>query len=128
MTLGPFDFVNSINSSSKEDLMKDDPEFEKKYNPYLTNKALSYFNDTLGHANRMNMLYHLDNKLQYHYYLNIVRPRQRRSKWHKKPQQNEDIEAIKEYYGYNNKKAEDVLNILSTEQIRTIKNRVKGYS
>ncbi len=127
MTLGPFDFVNSINSSFKEDLMKDDPEFEKKYNPYLTNKALSYFNDTLGHANRMNMLYHLDNKLQYHYYLNIIRPRNRRSKWYKKID-TPDVEVVQKYYGYNTKKAQEALSILSPDQIAIIRKRINGWS
>ncbi len=127
MTLGPFDFVNSINSSFKEDLMKDDPEFEKKYNPYLTNKALSYFNDTLGHANRMNMLYHLDNKLQYHYYLNIIRPRNRRSKWYKKIDTT-DVEVVQKYYGYNTKKAQEALSILSPDQIAIIRKRINGWS
>lgn len=125
--MGPFDFVESINSREKKDILLEEPELEKKYSSFLTNKALSYFNDTLGHANRMNMLYHLDNKLQYHYYLNIIRPRIRRSKWYKKVDI-PDLELIQNYYGYNAKQAQEALSILSPDQIRIIKNRVGGYT
>lgn len=125
--MGPFDFVNSINSSSKTDLMKDDEDAEKLYSPYLTNKALSYHQDTIAHANRMNMNFNLDNKLQYHYYLNIVRPRNRRSKWYKKID-SPDLEIIQQYYGYGPKKAEEALSVLSPDQINTIRKRIKGWS
>ena len=125
--MGPFDFVNSINSSKKEDLMADPEVSEKDYSPFLTNKALSYFNDTIGFANVMNMNYHLDNKLQYHYLLNITRPRVRRSKWHKKLAENADLELIQQYYGYNAKKAQDALAVLSPEQINDIRKRIKGW-
>jgi hypothetical protein len=125
--MSPFDFVESINSREKKDILLEEPEAEKKYSSFLTNKALSYFNDTLGHANRMNMLYHLDNKLQYHYYLNIIRPRIRRSKWYKKVDI-PDLELIQNYYGYNAKQAQEALSILSPDQIRIIKNRVGGYT
>lgn len=125
--MGPFDFVNSINSSKKEDLMADPEVLEKEYSPFLTNKALSYFNDTIGYANVMNMNPHLDNKLQYHYLLNIIRPRVRRSKWHKKLAENTDLEIIQQYYGYSTKKAQVALAVLSPEQINDIKKRIKGW-
>lgn len=125
--MSPFDYVNSINSTAKEDLMGNDENKEKEYSPFLTNKSLSYFNDTIGHANLMNMNWHLDNKLQYHYLLNIVRPRARRSKWHKKLQENGDLEIIQQYYGYNIKKAQMALSIITLDQLMEIKKRVKGY-
>jgi hypothetical protein len=125
--MGPFDFVESINSREKKDILLEEPELEKKYSSFLTNKALSYFNDTIGHANRMNMLYHLDNKLQYHYYLNIIRPRIRRSKWYKKVDI-PDLELIQNYYGYNVKQAQEALSILSPDQINIIRKRLNGWS
>ena len=42
----PFDFVNSINVS-KDNLIEKDPNCEKDYVPFLTNRALSYFPDTV---------------------------------------------------------------------------------
>ena len=39
-----------------------------------------------------------------------------------------DLDYIKEYYGYSNEKAKTALNILSKEQIETIKKRLyKGW-
>ena len=61
----PFDYVNSINSSKKPNLMRDsenDALAEKGYNAYLVNKALSCFPDTLLHANLMNQYHQLENR------------------------------------------------------------------
>lgn len=115
----PFDFVNSINST-KIDIMTDN---EKEYNSFLVNRSLSYFPDTVVIANEMNRYHHIDNKLQYHFLLNIVRKRKRFSKW-LKPQTEDDIEAVKEYYGYNNEKARQVMNLLTNEQIAHIKQKL----
>jgi hypothetical protein len=121
----PFDYVTSI-TYNKNDMMKDtenDQLAESGYNPYLTNKSLSYFPDTLLHANEMNMLNHVDSKLQYSYLLNSIRPKKRFSKWVKK-QEDIDIEAIKEYYKYSTAKAEAALSLLSPQQINEIKKRL----
>ena len=93
---------------------------EAGYNPYLTNKALSYFPDTILYANEMNMHYNADNKLQFQYLLNIVRPKKRFSKWAKR-QDSDDFEAVKQYFKYNNAKTEQAISLLSPEQIEKIK-------
>ena len=121
----PFDYVSAINYT-KKDLMTDtdnDELAEAGYNPYLTNKALSYFPDTILYANEMNMHYNADNKLQFQYLLNIVRPKKRFSKWAKRQEDN-DFDAVKEYYGYNNTKTEQALSLLSPEQLNIIKKRL----
>lgn len=84
---------------------------------------MSYFYDTVGIANVMNRYHHLDNKLQYHFLINIIRKRKRFSKW-MKPETESDIEVIKEYYGYSNDKAKQVLSLLSPENIKSIKQKV----
>jgi REP element-mobilizing transposase RayT len=71
----------------------------------------------------MNRYHHIDSKLQYHFLLNIVRKRKRFSKW-VKPEIENDIEMVKEYYGYSNDKARQILPLLSAEQLKTIKNKV----
>jgi hypothetical protein len=120
-TVTPFDFLNTINST-KKDLMED-PDNENKYVSFVVNRSLSYFNDTVLLANEMNRYHHLDGKLQYHFLLNITRKRKRFSKW-VKPEIENDIEAVKEYYGYSNDKARQILSLLSAEQLTTIKNKV----
>lgn len=116
--MNPFDFVNAINSS-KKDLITDDVT-EKQYAPYIVNRQLSYFQDTVLLANEMNRFHNLDNKLQFHFLLNTVRNRKRFSKW-VKPEIESDLGVVKEYYGYSNDKARQALTILSPDQIEILK-------
>ena len=116
--MNPFDFVNAINTN-KKDLIVDDLS-EKSYVPYVINRQLSYFQDTVLLANEMNKHHQLDNKLQFHFLLNTVRNRKRFSKWFK-PEEETDLGAVKEYYGYSNDKARQALTILSRNQIESLK-------
>lgn len=121
----PFDFVTSINST-KKNLMKgteNDQLAEKTYSPFLTNKSLSYFPDTVELANMMNCNHALDNKLQYSFLINIVRPSKRYSKWVKKDKDS-DLELVMSYYGYNRQKAKTAIKLLSPNQMKTIKNKL----
>ena len=117
------DYLNSINQS-KEDLMKDDPGWEKNYPSYVINKCMSHHIDTLAFANEMNRYPNLDKRLQYSFYLNTVRPKRRFSPWGKK-EKVKDLECIKSYYGYSNEKAKQVLNILTKEQLSFIRDRLE---
>jgi hypothetical protein len=117
----PFDYVNSINIS-KKDIMHDDIS-EKSYPAFMVNRALSYFNDTFLYANEMNVNHHIDNKLQYHFLINIIRKKKRFSKW-LKPREVDNLELIKEYYGYSNEKAKSVLRLFNNEQIELLKQRI----
>jgi len=122
----PFDFVNSINFT-KKNLMRDsdnDELSEKSYAPYLTNKSLSYFTDTLLYANEMNKYHFLDNKLQYEFFLNSIRKKKRFAKW-AKADSNDDLVMISEYYQISLSKAKDAIRILSHEQLSTIRNKME---
>jgi len=122
----PFDFVNSINFT-KKNLMRDsdnDELSEKSYAPYLTNKSLSYFTDTLLYANEMNRMHFLDNKLQYEFFLNSIRKKKRFAKW-AKADSNDDLVMISEYYQISLSKAKDAIRILSHEQLSTIRNKME---
>ena len=114
------DYLNAINHK-KEDLMAGEDEFwEKKYPAYIINKALSAFPETLLYANEMNRLHHLDKRLQFQFFLNSIRPKKRFSKW-LRSSKIKNLEYVKEYYGYNNEKARQALDILDDEQIEHIK-------
>jgi|TARA_R110000823_G_scaffold8173_2_gene29178 hypothetical protein len=119
--MNPFEYVNSINMT-KKDIMIDDLS-EKAYAPFMINRSLSYFNDTVLMANEMNIKHHLDAKLQYQFLINIVRKRKRFSKWIK-PELDNEIEVVKEYYGYSNAKAHQVLPLLSKSQLAILKEKV----
>ena len=119
--MNPFEFLNSINTT-KKDVIVDDIT-EKAYNSFMVNRSLSYFNDTAILANEMNRYHHLDNKLQFDFLINMVRKRKRFSKWIK-PQIESDVEVVKQYYGYSNEQARQVLSLLSPEQINGLKKKV----
>jgi len=119
--MNPFEYANAINYT-KKNIMVDDIA-EKAYNPFMINRQLSYFPDTVLAANEMNRHHHVDNRLQFDFFINIIRKRKRFSKWFK-PEQISDLETVKEYYGYSNEKARQVLTLLSTEQINELKNKV----
>ena len=117
----PFDYVNSINHG-KKNLMEgtdNDELAESDYVPFLTNRSLSYFSDTVFYSNEINQYPHADKKLQYDYLLNSVRKKKRYSKW-LKPEKLQDLDVVKEYYGYNDDKALQALRILTKDQLDKI--------
>ena len=117
--MNPFELIKSI-SNTKKDIL----ENEKDYNAFMVNRGLSYFPDTVIYANEMNKFHHLDQRLQYHFLINTIRKRNRFSKWNKSIE-SENINAIKQYYGYSNEKARDVLPLLSNENLKTIRGRIQ---
>lgn len=122
----PFDYINSINFT-KKNLMKgseNDELAEKGYVPYITNKTLSYFTDTLLYANEMNRYHFLDNRLQYEFYLNSIRKKKRFAKW-AKADDNDDLVMISEFYQISLSKAKEAIKILSPEQIKIIKDKME---
>ena len=119
--MSPFDYLNAINYT-KKDIMVDDIA-EKQYNPFMVNRGLSYFQDTVLMANEMNQYAHADNRLQFDFLINIVRKRKRFSKWNK-PEVATDLDVIKEYYGYSNEKARMVHNLLTDNQITELRRKV----
>jgi|TARA_R110002020_G_scaffold149887_1_gene326363 hypothetical protein len=116
------DWLNSINFN-KDDLTEDDEHVIKSYPPFIVNKCLSGHIDTVLYANEMNRYHFLDKDMQYKFYLNILRKRKRFSPWVRKDQVS-DLDIVKQYYGYSNEKARQVMRILSTEQINYIKQRL----
>jgi hypothetical protein len=117
--MNPFDFVASINHT-KENIMVDELS-EKTYNPWLTNRALSYFIDTCLQANEMNARYHVPKHAQYAYLLNTVRAKKRfAGKWHKN-EADATIELIMRYHGYSFQKAKQIADILTANNLEQMK-------
>ena len=117
------DYLNAINHT-KENLMdSEDEQWEKKYPPYIVNKCLSPFQDTILLVNEINQYPNIDKKLQFDFLINSLRPRKRFTPW-LKAKKLENIEYVKEFYGYNNEKAKVALTILNDDQIATIKQKL----
>ena len=115
--ISPFDFANSINTS-KENLIVDE-RTEKEYNPFIVNRAMGFGKDTVIAANEMNSRPHIDNKLQYDFLREVVRPAKRYNKWIKSEEEN--IETIQQFFGYSFMKAKETLNLLNDTQIDLIR-------
>jgi len=116
-------YLTAINYSKEKLLDTDDREWERKYPPFIINKGLSYFSDTVMYANEMNRLHHATKHMQFSFFLNSIKSRKRFSKW-LKASKIKDLDVIKQHFGYSNKKAQEVLSILTKEQIDYIKERL----
>jgi hypothetical protein len=119
MTYKLNDYLYSINQS-KKNIIDVDEDAAKGYPPYVVNKCLSGFTDSILFANEMNINHHLDKKMQYDFYINSLKPRKRFTPWVKKDTV-ENLELVKQYYGYNHSKAEAALRILTNSELQQIK-------
>jgi hypothetical protein len=118
----PFDFINAI-CDNKRNLFED-PTASKDYLPYIVNRGLSYFPDTVMYANEMNRLSFIDKDWQFFFFLNTIPKRKRFSKWAKKDASSESMLLVKEYFKYSDEKAKEALTVLSDEQLTMIKEKL----
>ena len=123
MTIELKDWLNSINLN-KNNIIKEDPDTERKYAPFIINKCMSGHLDTVLLANEMNMNHSLSKSLQYDFFLNSVRKKKRFSPWLRKDKI-KNLDVVKQYYGYSNEKATQVLRILTSEQIAFIRSKLE---
>ena len=117
------DYLNAINYTKEPLLDTDDELWEKKYPPFIINKCVAPFPDTIMLVNEINQLHHLDKRLQFDFLINSLRPRKRYTPW-LKAKNLKNLEYVKEYYGYSNEKAKAALDILNDEQISAIKTKL----
>ena len=117
------DYLNAINYTKEKLMDTEDEEWERKYSPFIVNKCLAPFQDTILLVNEINQYPSIDKKLQFDFFINSLRPRKRFTPW-VKAKKLDDIEYVKEFYGYNNEKAKVALTILNDDQIATIKQKL----
>lgn len=115
----PFDWLNSINLKTEID----ETLIEKEYNPFMVNRGLSYFNDTVFWANEMNMRSFLDKDMQYKFLLNTVKKGKRFGKW-AKSEKDETIDMLIEFYQVSRQKAQEISRLLNTKQLQSIKEKM----
>ena len=117
------DYLNAINHTKEPLMDTEDEQWERKYPPYIVNKCVAPFQDTIMLVNEINQFHHLDKKLQFDFLINSLRPRKRYTPV-VKAMKLENLEYVKEFYGYNNEKAKVALDILTDEQISAIKQKM----
>ena len=126
------DWVKSISYTKKyllDDMETDEADAAlKSYYPFLINSQLSKEVVNIFVVNKMNINSHLDKKLQYDYYFNIIpkaNPNLPKKSCDKSISKKVNInpvhlKAVKEYFGYSNNKAKIALETLTAKQIHQI--------
>ena len=119
--LSLFDFIGNINQGAQGPVLSGEV-VESSYVPFMVNRGLSYFNETVLLANEMNIRAGSSSKsMQYNFLRSTIRPAKRFSKWLKRADDSQDIETIKLAYGYSTRRAEDALRLLTAEQLQLIR-------
>lgn len=118
----PFDYINAI-TYTKQNLFEEE-HAKKEYNPYMVNRGLSYFPDTVMYANEMNLNYNLPSEMQFQFLINTITKRKRFSKWNKKEKSSKHFSLVKEYYGYSDEKAKQALEVLTDAQLAIIEQKL----
>lgn len=127
-----FDFLNSINAGqtspnlmegclaeSGEGATPDSPD--RAYVPFMVNRGLSYFNDTVMFANEMNRYASLPAKMQYDFYRHGIRPRKRFSKWGKRADDTADVQLLMKHYECNAERAREVIAFYPEEELSKLR-------
>ncbi len=124
--LTPFDFISAV-SDNKKDIIRESEipsQTEKEYLPFIVNRGLSYFNDTILHANEMNQRHHIFGIAQFDYYRGVLRKRKRFSKWHK-ADKDVDLDAIQQVYQCSRSIAKLYLKALSADDMKQVHSRLE---
>ena len=117
------EYLNAINFTKKDLMKSEDKLWEKKYPAFIVNKILSGFSDTIMLVNEMNRNHFVDKDMQFQFLLNSIRSKKRYSPFLRAEKLN-DLDVVKEYYGYNNEKAKSALDILTKDEVKLIKEKL----
>ncbi len=119
-----FDYLTAINYS-KENLLVDDQSV-KEYVPFIINRGLSYFLDTVLQANEMNRYPDLPKDMMNDFLIHSIKKRKRFSKWVKKSETSDDLELVCEYYNYSKRKGVLALELLPEKQLAEIREQMSS--
>jgi hypothetical protein len=121
--ISPFDFIGSVTHNKKDLIRGEDvdntDENEKQYAPFIVNRGLALFADTILHANEMNLHHQLPKDAQYRYYLAAIRPNKRYAKWPKLGK-DKDLDLIQEMLSCNRTVAKQYAKVLSPDQLKAM--------
>lgn len=120
--MSPFEFIAAINETKKD--LFEDPQADKDYSPFMINRGLSYFSDTVLYANEMNRYSTIPKDWQFYFLLNTITKKKRFSKWVKKDAETKSLNLVKEYYQYSSERAKEALNVLSPAQLAMIEEKL----
>lgn len=124
--VSPFVWVDAL-CTKKGDPMGEYGEDE--YPTFMVNRSMSQYQDCLFHAAEINLYPDMLAKQAYDYYWFAIRAKKRFGKWGKKKNVG-DVALIMDHYQVNRVRAEEILRVLTPEQVQVIgdlqKEREKG--
>jgi hypothetical protein len=116
----PFDFVNDL-TEHKQNLFNE--ETEAQYSPWLIDQALSFNPDCLFWVNEINKYPDIPKKAQHDFYLNILVKRRRYGRWVKRDSFSDDLQLVKDIFGYSTQHALAALEILTEDQLAQLRTK-----
>ena len=117
------EYLNAINYTKKNLFDTEDERVEKEYTPFVVNRCLSYFIDTVLYVNEMNQRGHMHKRMQFDYLRGSIRKNKRYSKWLRRESE-ENLDLVKRIYGYSDSKAREILDILSDDDFEWMRKMV----
>ena len=121
MKLG--EYLNAINYTKKNLFDTEDESVEKEYTPFVVNRCLSYFIDTVLYVNEVNQRGHMPKRMQFDYLHGSIRKNKRYSKWLRRESE-ENLDLVKRMYGYSDSKARAIMDILSESDFEWMREKV----
>lgn len=123
----PFDYIHAISSAVEDPVAKGDLDI-KDYSPFIVNRGLSLYVDTILLANEMNKRPEIPKEAQYAFLFRSVSKKRRFSKWPKKEaEEAELVEAVCKAFSCSVKKAESYIKsgVLTDEAKRRLLARME---
>lgn len=115
-SVGLFDYLNDI-TANKNRLADRDEEFEKNYLPYMIGRGLSNNVGDVLWANELNIYPSaITKRMHYDFLYYVLKQGRRWGKWPKESK-NDEIVAIMEFYQIRRAVAEDMIDLMSREEI-----------
>lgn len=121
--VSPFEYINSITVERDNGILsgKLPPD---DYNPFIVNRGLSLYMDTVLLANEMNIRGHIPLENQYHYLHTLVSKRKRWSKWPKKMNLSKLdaslFSVLETHYKYSSDKCLEISRLLTDDQKKEV--------
>lgn len=116
-----FDYLKAINEPGGRVDMLESEEALKAYSPFMINRGVAQSMDTVMFAQAMNKASVTDKEMHYAFLFGAIKKKRRFAKWAKKDESNEDLLLIQEIYQVNQERASSYLELLSAEQIESLR-------
>jgi len=122
MALSPFDIIGMV--CAAKDPQWSDIE-DKEYVPFIINRGLSQFPDTVMLANEVNFRHTMPKKWQFDFYKYAITPKKKRfAKW-AKPEDDILIEQISEAFNVNRRRAMGIRSLMNEDAVKLFKEKTQ---